>query len=34
MLVVPIKPPMYTIGSLGQVNGIDKDVSSARLLAR
>ena len=29
---VPFKPPRCTTGSLGPVNGINKDVSGARLL--
>ena len=29
---VPVKPSRYTTGSLGVVNGINKNVSGARLL--
>ena len=33
LIADPVKPPMYTIaGSMGPVNGINKDVSGARLL--
>ena len=29
---IPVKPPRCTMGSMGPVNGINKDVSGARLL--
>ena len=33
VFAVPVKPSKYTTGSVGPVNGINKDVSGVRLLS-
>ena len=32
LIANPVKPPWYNMGSVGSVNGINKDVTGARLL--